>query len=221
MNRNLAASALLALALGGCATQPEEQLPPQAGADRVELTKMQGGKFLALVGPKIQHTEPFLGVDGTNYFALRSWLDTRNGEIAHQVYVEDSYYGAPYRWNGAHDADGTALRFITISRNEIDCDEGCAYADEFAAALPDDLLRARRDMGLSVTFTAETGKTLTVEVPARQIAEELTALDATRTALAANAPPAQQTAPAAPAVPAPPPATAVPAETTPPAQSGR
>jgi hypothetical protein len=51
------------------------------------------------------------------------------------------------------------------------------------------VLRARRDSDLAVTFTADTGKILAVTVPARFIAEELTAVDATRAALAANAQP--------------------------------
>jgi len=216
MNRNVAASALLALALGACASQPEEKLAAPSGADQVVLTRQQGGKFLAFVGPKLQHSPPFLGVGGTNYYCLRSWLDTRNGEAAHQVYVSDSYFGAPRRWDGAHDADGKDLRFISISRNEIDCDQGCSYFDEFAAALPEELLRAHRTAGLTVTFTAGAGQTLTVAVPARQIAEELTALDTTRTALAANTAPAQQTPPAsAPATPATPAPAAAPAATSP------
>jgi len=209
MIQKLLAAILAAAALGGCSLiQLDEKLAPQPGADQIQLSKEQGGKFLAFVGPKVLHTELFLGVEDTNYFCLRSWLDTRNGEVAHQVYVEDSYYGAPYRWNGAHDADNKTLRFIPISRNEISCDQGCSYADEFAAALPEDLLRAHRDSGLSVTFTALTGKTLTVNVPGRFIAEELIAVDQTRTALAANAK-AAQAAPAADA-PAPAPAAAKP-----------
>lgn len=191
------ASAVLALALGACALQPVEKLPAQPGADQVAMTKEQNGRFLAFVGPEVQHTEPFLGVDDTNYFALRSWLDTKTGEVAHQLYVEDSYYGGPYTWDGVHEtASNKPLRFIAISRNEITCDLGCAYADEFAAALPEDVLRAHGEGGLSVTFTARDGKTLSVSVPGRMIAEELTAVDATRTALAANAQKAAQAAPA-------------------------
>jgi hypothetical protein len=212
MTKNLVAAAILGVALGGCSLIPNEKLSPQPGADQVEMTKEQGGKFLAFVGPKLQHTEAFLGVEDTNYFCLRSWLDTRNGEVLHQVYVEDSYYGSPYRWDGAHDADNKKLRFIAISRNEISCDQGCSYADEFAAALPEDLMRAHRDNGLTVTFTAQTGKTLSVSVPGRFIAEELTAVDATRAALAANAAQSTQPAPAAATAPAPPaPTTAPPA----------
>jgi hypothetical protein len=189
MTKHLAGAALaLALALGGCGLfRSEEKLAPQPGADGVSLTKEQDGKFLAFVGPKLFHTEPFLGVDDTNYFCLRSWLDSRTGEVAHQVYVEDSYYGSPYRWDGAQETDRGDLRFIPISRNEVTCELGCSYADEFAAVLPEDLLRARRDSGLSVTFTSQTGKTLTVNVPAPFIAEELSAVDATRAALASNA----------------------------------
>jgi hypothetical protein len=213
MAKNVIAAAILATALGGCSLiNINEKLSPQSGADQVEMTKEQGGKFLAFVGPKLLHTQPFLDVEDTNYFCLRSWLDTRNGEVAHQLYVEDSYYGSPYRWDGAHDADNKKLRFIPISRNEISCDQGCSYADEFAAALPEDLLRARKDSGLTVTFTALTGKTLAVTVPGRLIAMELIAVDQTRTALASNAN-AAQAAPAAapaPAAPAPSPGAAAP-----------
>jgi len=214
MTKNVVAAALVAVALGGCAMlQPEEKLPTQPGADQVELTKEQGGKFLAFVGPKLQHADKFLGVDDTNYYCLRSWLDTRTGETAHQLYVEDSYFGTPLLWNGAHDKDSKKLEFVAISRNEITCDQGCSYADEFAAALPEALLRAHRDDGLTVIFTAETGKTLTTEVPARLIKEELLAVDSTRAALAENA---KKTPPTAGA-PAPSPATASPAPTPAPA----
>ncbi|HEV2187259.1 MAG TPA: hypothetical protein VGR70_08620 [Stellaceae bacterium] len=219
MSNNVVAAAIIAAVLGGCSLMPNEKLAPQPGADQVEMTKEQGGKFLAFVGPKLLHTEAFLGVDETNYFCLRSWLDTRNGEVAHQVYVEDSYYGAPYRWDGAHDADNKNLRFIAISRNEISCDQGCSYADEFAAALPEDLLRAHRDSGLTVTFTAQTGKTLTVNVPGRFIAEQLTAVDATRAALAANAKAAQAAAPTPTPTPAAPAAEPAPAPAAAPATS--
>ena len=216
MAKNIIAAAILATVLGGCSLiNINEKLSPQPGADQVEMTKEQGGKFLAFVGPKLLHTQPFLEVEDTNYFCLRSWLDTRNGEVAHQLYVEDSYYGSPYRWDGAHDADNKKLRFIPISRNEISCDQGCSYADEFAAALPEDLLRAHKDSGLTVTFTALTGKTLAVTVPGRLIAMELIAVDSTRTALAANANAAQAAQPApaaapAPAAPAPSPAAPAP-----------
>src|SRR5258708_12028866 len=201
MSKSLVAAVILGAALGGCSLMPNEKLPTQPGADQVEMSKEQGGKFLAFVGPKLQHTEAFLGVEDTNYFCLRSWLDTRSGEVAHQLYVEDSYYGAPYRWDGAHDADNKKLRFIAISRNEITCDQGCSYADQFAAALPEDVLRAHRDSGATATFPPQTGKTLAVTVPSRFIAEELTAVDATRAARAANAKAAQAVQPP----PAPPP----------------
>lgn len=214
MIRNLVAAATLGAALGGCSLlQPNEKVTPPSGADQVEMTKEQGGKFLAFVGPKLQHTEAFLGVEDTNYFCLRSFLDTRNGEVAHQLYVEDSYYGSPYRWDGAHEANNAKLRFIPISRNEITCDQGCSYADEFAAALPEDLLRAHKDNGLTVTFTAQTGKTLTVTVPGRLIAEELVAVDSTRAALAANAKAAAAAQPAPASTPTPAAATPAPAPT--------
>jgi len=209
---------LLAVGLGACAIlHPEEKLPPQPQAAGVELTKEQGGRFIAFVGPRRQHTQQFLGVDETNYFALRSWYDNKTGEAAHQLYIEDSYYGGPFNWDGVHDADGKALKFIPISRNQISCDEGCAYADEFAAELPEDYMRAHENGGLALTFTASDGKTLPARVPADLVTAQLNAVDAVR-AVAAKAaanpapasPPAATTTPALPAgtVVPPPPGTA-------------
>jgi len=210
-----AAGALLALALGGCAVlHPEEklQLPPAPGTQSgpqaspetqtqgVELTKQQGGRFIAFVGPRLQHSEKFLGVSETNYFALRSWLDNKTGEVAHQLYVEDSYDGSPYLWDGVHDLDNQKLKFIPISRNQITCDQGCSYADEFAAELPEDYLRAHRS-GLAVTFTASDGKKLAVTVPPELVLAELNAVDSVR-AVAAKA--AANTPPSTPATPTPP-----------------
>jgi hypothetical protein len=192
MIKNISAAAVFALALGGCAIlHPEETLPPQPEAQSVTLTKQQGGRFIAFVGPRLQHTEEFLGVSETNYFALRSWLDNKTGETAHQLYIADSYYGGPYKWDGVHDSDGKTLKFIPISRNEITCDLGCAYADEFAAELSEDYLRAHPG-GLGIVFTAGDGKTLAVTVPANLVAVELAAVDAVRVAAgkAATAPPA-------------------------------
>ena len=94
------------------APAPTPLPPPPQKAEGVEITKQQNGRFIAFVGPRLQHTEPFLGVAGTNFFALRSWLDTKTGEAAHQLYVADSYYGGPYRWDGAHGSDNKPLRFI-------------------------------------------------------------------------------------------------------------
>lgn len=222
--KQLAVGAVLALVLGACALQPEQKLPPQPEAMGVELIKEQNGRFIAFVGPRQQHGELFLGVSDTNYFCLRSWLDNKTGEIAHQLYVEDSFYGGPYKWNGAHDQSNQQLRYIEISHNEITCDLGCSYADEFAAGLPEDYLRAHKS-GLSVTFTSAEGKTLAIAVPGNLVATELAAVDAVR-AIAAKAaanPPAPAAATAAPSAPAPPaPAPAPsPAAKTPPASGGR
>ena len=223
MIKNIAAGAALALALGGCTLlQPEEKLPApaQPEAQGVELTKEQGGRFIAFVGPKAQHTEVFLGVGDTNYFCLRSWLDNKTGETAHQLYVADSYYGGPYRWDKAHDQDNKPLRYIPISRNEITCEKGCAYFDEFAAALPEDYLRAHA-AGFSVTFSASNGKTLSVAVSANQAVAELAAIDTVRATIAKAAanpptPPPAATPSSAPA-PAPTASAATPAVIIPPA----
>jgi hypothetical protein len=145
-----------------------------------------------LVGQRYQHAPPFLGVSDTNYFCLRSFVDRRNGDAVYQLYVADSYSGAKRDWNAAHDPAGNALKFVPISRNEIICDGGCSYAEEFAADLPEDELRASPE-GLQVTFTAHSGAQKTIYVSGAQIAAQLAAVDAERRTRAstAAAPPAQ------------------------------
>src|SRR5712692_8512465 len=120
------ATAALLLVLAGCAgssSAPPPNVPP---ATEVARSVEQDGKFISLVGPRRQHAEPFLGVPSTNFYALRSWLDTRNDEVT--------------------------------------CNPGCSYAEEFAAALPEALLRANLQ-GLIVTFTAKSGADKTLIVP--------------------------------------------------------
>ena len=126
-------------------------------------------------------------------------IDTRNGETAHQLFVEDSYFGAERNWEAARDGQGRKLRFITISKNEITCENGCSYAEEFAAALPETLLRAS-PQGFAVSFTAHSGATKTVTVPGDLVANQLTAVAEARAGL-----------PTAAAAPPPPPATPPPA----------
>jgi hypothetical protein len=170
---------ILLVALAGCGGLADPPVITAAPATEVTRIVEQGGKFVAFVGPRRQHAEPFLGVPATNFYALRSWVDTRTGETVHQHYVEDSYSGAERKWNAARDGQGQELRFIEISRNEITCDNGCSYAEEFAATLPEALLQASPS-GLTVNFTAGTGVQKTIAVPGELIQKQLAAVAAAR-----------------------------------------
>src|SRR5260370_13631091 len=121
-------------ALAGCAGSSSAPPPSVQPATEVSRSVEQDGKFISLVGPRRQHAEPFLGVPGTNFYALRSWLDTRNGEVAHQLYVEDSYFGAKRNWDTARDKAGEKLRFVELSNNETACNPGRSSAEELPAA---------------------------------------------------------------------------------------
>jgi hypothetical protein len=185
-----------ALALAGCAVEGMPTAPPPVGA--VRLTTEKDGRFVVLTGPQLRHAEPFLGIASTNFYLLRSFIDTQTGATLHQLYVEESYPGAERNWNAARLATGGALRFVPISKNEITCELHCSYAEEFAAALPDALLRAS-PQGLAVVFSARAGIEKTVVVPGDLIAKQLAAVTAAR----AN-PPAAAMVPAAASIPVPP-----------------
>jgi hypothetical protein len=176
MYQLLALALLVALSGCGAASVPVTSGPP---ASEVTRSVEQDGKFIALVGPRRQHAEPFLGVASTNFYALRSWVDTRTGETVHQLYVSDSYAGPERKWNAARDGQGRDLRFVEISRNEITCERGCSYAEEFAATLPEALLQASTG-GLTVTFFAGTGVQKTIAVPGELVQKQLAAIAAAR-----------------------------------------
>ena len=184
----LAAAALLLAALAGCAGLPSAPPPGIQSASAVTRATEQDGRFITFIGPKRPHAEPFLGVPGTNFTALRSSIDTRNGETVHQLYVEDSYFGAKRDWEAARDPAGQTLRFTHISKNQISCDNGCSYAEEFAASLPEALLRASvqgKLAGLAISFTAHSGARQTIIVPGDLILKQLAAVDEARAALPA------------------------------------
>ncbi|MGD9617680.1 MAG: hypothetical protein AB7H90_21535 [Alphaproteobacteria bacterium] len=195
-----AAALLLMAALSGCGGMASA--PPGSGTAAggrqptpVAVSAEQGGRFIGLTGPRRQHAEPFLGVPGTNFYTLRTWIDRQSGETVHQLYVADSYAGPPRDWNTARDAQGRPLRFIAIGRNEITCQPGCSYAEEFAAAIPEPELRNATG-GLTVTFAARSGAQKTIAMPGELVRAQVTALDRVRTGLA--------TASAAPTATAPP-----------------
>jgi hypothetical protein len=164
-------------ALTSCAQLAPRQ--PAAGTVGIEAREDASQRFIAFVGPKTQHAPPFLGIPETNFYCLRSFVDRRTGETAHQLYVTDSYFGAERGWNAARDSAGALLSFVAIGHDEIICDGGCSYVEEFAAKLPESALRGSRD-GLAVTFSSRSGHEKKIVVPGERITAQLAAIDARR-----------------------------------------
>jgi len=135
--------------------------------------------FVGFIGPKAQHAPLFLDTPGTNFYCLRSFVDRRTGETTHQLYVSDSYFGPERDWNAARDSRGMPLPFVSVSRDEITCDNGCSYLEEFAATLPESELAANPD-GLAVTFAAHSGDAKTIRLSGKQIAAQLATVAAKR-----------------------------------------
>jgi hypothetical protein len=167
----------LGLALTSCAQLAPRQ--PAAGTLGIEAREDASQRFIVLIGPKTQHAPPFLGIPETNLYCLRSFIDRQTGETAHQLYVTDSYFGAERGWNAARDSADAPLLFVAIGRDEISCDAGCSYVEEFAAKLPESTLRASPD-GLAVTFSSRSGEEKTIVVPGKRITDQLAAIDAKR-----------------------------------------
>ena len=168
-------AASLGMVLTSCAQLAPRQ--PAAGPLVIEVREDSSQRFITFTGPKAQHAPRFLKIPETNFYCLRSFVDRRTGETAHQLYVTDSYSGAERGWNAARDSTGAALPFVPIGRNEISCDAGCSYAEEFAANLPESALRTSLD-GLAVTFSSSSGDEKTILISGARIAAQLAAVDA-------------------------------------------
>jgi hypothetical protein len=163
------------LALGACARPPA----PAISSPGVTVHMAALPRYIEIVGQQAQHAPPFLGVPGTNFFALRSWLDRESGRATTQLYVSDSYEGLQRGWNAAYGPAGTALPFTAIRRDEIDCSRVCSWVEDFAARLPERRLDAASG-GLAVTFTASSGAKKTIVVTPRQIRAQRTGIAAAR-----------------------------------------
>jgi len=168
---------LLEMALTSCAQLTPE--PSVAGVLVTEAREDSSHRFILFIGPKAQHAPPFLGIPETNFYCLRSFVDRRTGETAHQLYVTDSYFGAERGWNTARDSVGAPLLFVAIGQDEISCGAGCSYVEEFAANLPESLMRASSDR-LAVTFSSRSGDKKTIVVPGERVTAQLAVIDATR-----------------------------------------
>jgi len=191
--RGGALAVLLGSALAACAQLPPTQDPARPGAAAGAARETATPRFIGIIGTRAQHAPPFLGVPQTNFFCLRSFVDSQTGETQHQLYVSDSYSGAERRWKEARNDAGHPLRFIEIGRNEITCDGGCSYLEEFAAAIPESELRAS-PQGLTVVFLAASGTEKRISVSAAQISAQLAAVnDGRNAARPAAAPAAPQT----------------------------
>jgi hypothetical protein len=181
----------LGMALTACA-----QLTPRQTDSGVLVTEARedsSHRFILFIGARAQHAPPFLDIPDTNFYCLRSFVDRRTGETAHQLYVTDSYFGAERGWNAARDSAGARLPFVAIGHDEISCDAGCSYVEEFAANLPESLMRASSDR-LAVTFSSRSGDKKTIVVPGDRITAQLAAIDAIRTRAAPAAGSAQPVA---------------------------
>jgi hypothetical protein len=170
----------LGVAMASCAAVAPPQ--PAIGTPGVEAREDSSHRFITFIGAKAQHAPRFLDIPETNFYCLRSFIDRRNGQTAHQLYVTDSYFGAERDWNTARDGTGTPLQVVAIGHDEISCDAGggCSYVEEFAAKLPEGALRTSPD-GLAVTFSSRSGDEKKIVVSAERVTAQLAAIDATRT----------------------------------------
>lgn len=182
---------LLVLALGACAQLPGVKWPalgssaPAASATKAAtpiVRKTALKRYVEIVSPKVSHAPPFLGVPRTNFYLLRTWIDRQTGDATTQLYVSDSYAGSERGYAAAYDAAGRPLPFVSILRDQITCGNGCSWAEEFAATLPESALTSD-PQAFAVTFAAPSGVKTTIRLSPALVKSQLAAIAAERARL--------------------------------------
>ena len=164
----------LMVTLLGCAVHefPPSSPPPQTA---VKVEERQSEGIATFLGIK----QPYPG-DASHTSFLRSVVEKTNGQVAHQLYVAHYYRSAEgwIVWSQAHGEDTQPLEFVAIHRGVISCSagSGCALEEDFGAVIPDIMLRAYQG-GFSVTFSADTGQEMVIQVTAQHIQQQLKAID--------------------------------------------
>ena len=165
---------VLTVTLLGCAVHERPpSSPPLQPAVKVEESPSES--FATVLGIK----QPYPG-DASNTYFLRSVVEKTNGQVAHQLYVANSYRSSEgwIVWSQANGEDAQPLEFVAIHRGVISCSagSGCALEEDFGAVIPDTVLRAHQG-GFSVKFSAETGQEMVIHLTAQQIQQQLKAID--------------------------------------------
>ena len=168
-------AALIALAVVACAPRPAAQQP-----QFVQIEDDQFSQRATFIGIEIIDN-PARG-DFKQWF-IRSFVDKRSGELAHQLYVHIRYFGERRRYEAAADDHATSLRFVRIDRERGACHYGdCDYEEDFGFELGDKTLRERAGPGFQVKVVAHSGDSLILTIAPGQIVAQLATIDAYRRA---------------------------------------
>lgn len=118
-----------------------------------------------------------------DFYFLRSFVACDTAYAEHQLYVEDNYDDADWRfYERARMSGGKALEFTEISQ-DVNCSGyGCTYEEHFAVELTEEILSQHRSDSLRVRIYAQDGTEKDLTVPPDLIREQLSAVDSVVTA---------------------------------------
>jgi hypothetical protein len=123
------------------------------------------------------NTEISYAIDRDTLYLLRSWVNKKSGQVTHQLYITNFYYGDWIFWSRASSEDAQPLEFIAMQSKVIDCAYSrCSYSETFGALIPDAVLRIHQH-GISVKFYAKTGKEMVIRLTSQQIQLQLKAIE--------------------------------------------
>lgn len=176
----IVAGFLICSTVAACASQAQSHYSPPSHT--VSVKDDQFEKSITLVGFPEQHEARYLGVDGTNRFFLRSWINKQTGAVQHQIYVSHTFNGGWIYWNSARDQDADALEFVSISRDVVDCSGGCTETEIFGLTVLDAKLKKFAATGYSVKVSSRTGREKILNITSEQIQKQLAAVETKRLA---------------------------------------
>ncbi len=135
----------------------------------IDEDKYEDKEVVAFIGIE----EKIGSLASSNKFCIRSWLFKENRGVMHQVYVNYSYVAEDWRtYKDAYSQEGQPLQLVFIE-HDVNCDRiFYFYYETVGVTIADEYLRSHLN-GFSITLSALSGDSLTIEVTPEQIKSQL------------------------------------------------
>lgn len=121
--------------------------------------------------------EPKEHATGDFYF-LRSFVSCEEALAEHQLYMEDNYSDADWRFYERARLEGGKVLEVTEISRDVDCSGyGCTYEEHIGVNLTQEILSDHRADSMRIRIYAQDGTEKDITVPPRLIKMQLSTVD--------------------------------------------
>ncbi len=131
--------------------------------------------FITVNGSSVDAKHKFFDLEKENW-SIRSVVNKKSGAVAHQLYVNFTYFGSWSWFDYASDEDAKELVVTRIASDVFTCEAGCMLRETVGIALDESVLRLKMQSGYEIKVSAKNGQSHIIKVTSEQIRAQLLAL---------------------------------------------